>query len=199
MPARRQQGGAAVEFAVVVGVFLTLVFGIVEMARAMYICNTLQEVTRRAAAMAANTDFTNGTAIQQVREYGVLRNSPGFLPFAEPVTDAHVKIDYMAITNGEDGLEKAPIPTGSLPASPAENRTICMSDPNDARCIRLVRVRICKPGPNDCDPVPYESIVSLIPIPFPLPQSLTIVTAETLGLPAGLPPTPGTPPPSCGC
>lgn len=194
----RQQGVAAVEFALVVGIFLTLVFGIIELARAMYICNTLQEVTRRAAAMASNTDFSDGTAMQRVREYGVLRTSPGFLPFAEPVTDAHIKIDYMAITNGEDGLAIEEIPSGSLPESPDQNRRICMRNPNDPGCIRLVRVRVCMPGSGDCDPVPYQSIVSLIPIPFSLPQSITIVNAETLGMPAGLPPTPTTLPP-CGC
>ncbi len=195
---RRQQGVAAVEFALVVGIFLTLVFGVIELARAMYICNTLQEVTRRAAAMASNTDFSDGAAIQRVREYGVLRNSPGFLPFAEPVTDAHIKIDYMAIVDGEEGLELEPIPPGSLPANPAQNRITCLRNPNDSGCIRLVRVRVCMPGSGDCDPVPYQSIVSLIPIPFALPQSITIVTAETLGLPPGLPPIPTTPPP-CGC
>ena len=195
---RRQQGVAAVEFALVVGIFLTLVFGVIELARAMYICNTLQEVTRRAAAMASNTDFSDGAAMQRVREYGVLRNSPGFLPFAEPVTDAHIKIDYMAIVNGEEGPELEPIPSGSLPENPAQNRIACLRNPNDPGCIRLVRVRVCMPGSGDCDPVPYQSIVSLIPIPFALPQSITIVNAETLGLPPGLPPIPTTPPP-CGC
>jgi hypothetical protein len=62
-----------------------------------------------------------------------------------------------------------------------------MSDPNDARCIRLVRVRVCQPGGgNQCNPVPYQSLVSLIP--FPLPISTTVSLAETLGRPAGLPP-----------
>jgi len=197
---RRQHGGAAVEFALVVLTFLMLVFGILELARAMYICNTLQEVTRRAAAMAANTNFSDGAALQRVREYGVLRNSPGFLAFADPVTDAHVRIDYMAIVAGETGLAMEYIPTGSRPANPAENRLTCMTNPNDARCIRLVRVRICMPGEGDkCDSVPYRTIVSLIPIPFPLPQSITIVNAETLGMLPGLPPNPPNPPNPCGC
>lgn len=195
--AKRQNGGAAVEFALVVMIFLMLVFGILELARAMYICNTLQEVTRRAAAMAANTDFSDGASLQRVREYGVLRNSPGFLAFAEPVSDANVRIDYMAITGGTAGLTMEHIPTGSMPSNPAENRLICMTNPNDSRCIRLVRVRICLPGTGDaCDPVPYRTIVSLVPLPFPLPKSITIVNAETLGMPPGLPPNPPTP---CGC
>lgn len=200
---RREHGGAAVEFALVVLIFLMLVFGILELARAMYICNTLQEVTRRAAAMAANTDFSNGAALQRVREYGVLRNSPGFLAFAEPVTDANVRIDYMAITGGTAGMAMEHIPTGSMPSNPAKNRQICMTNPNHSRCIRLVRVRVCLPEEGDaCDPVPYRTIVSLVPLPFPLPKSITIVNAETLGMPPGLPsnpPNPPNPPNPCGC
>ena len=52
MPANnpsRQRGVAAVEFALVVIIFLTLLFGIIELARSMYVFNTLKEVTRRAA------------------------------------------------------------------------------------------------------------------------------------------------------
>lgn len=184
---QRQAGVAAVEFALVVLVFLMLVFGILEMARAMYICNTLQEVTRRTAELAANTDFSDGTALQRVRETGIFRDSPGFLIFAEPVTDAHVRIDYMAVTADGGEMAATPIPTGSLPATPLENYQVCMNDPNDARCIRLVRVRICQPG-TDCTPVPYEPIVSLIPFVFNLPFSTTVAPAETLGRPAGLPP-----------
>lgn len=195
----KQNGGAAVEFALVVLFFLTLVFGILELARAMYICNTLQEVTRRAAAMASKTDFSDAAAMQRVREYAVMRSSAGTLAFAEPITDAHVKIDYMAIVDTEGALAIAEIPPGSLPANPAANRLVCINDPNDPGCIRLVRVRICLPGGgNDCSRVPYQSIVSLVRLPFPLPDSVTIVNAETLGMPAGLPPTPTTPPP-CGC
>lgn len=186
----KQRGGAAVEFALVVVIFLTLVFGIMELARAMYICNTLQEVTRRAAALAANTDFSDGTAMQRVRERAIFRDSPGFLAFARPITDAHINIDYLAITRNGASLVTAPIPAGALPANPARNQEICMSNPNDAGCIRLVRVRMCVSGGGQCVPIPYQSIVSLVPLPFPLPVSTTIVTAETLGRPAGAAPVP---------
>jgi len=196
---RRQAGGAAVEFALVVLIFLTLIFGTMELARAMYICNTLQEVTRRAAALAANADFSDADAMDRVRAQAVFRTSPGFLMFAQPVTDAHIKIDYLAVTPGGAGLVTMPISAGSLPANPEHNQEICTGDPNSADCIRLVRVRVCLPGSGaGCDPVPYQSIVSLVPIPFPLPLATTIVTAETLGRSAGLPPSPP-PPTPCGC
>ncbi len=59
MPARasKQQGVAAVEFAVIVIFFLILLFGVLEMARLVYLFNTLQEVTRRAASIAVNSAF----------------------------------------------------------------------------------------------------------------------------------------------
>src|SRR5438067_2296548 len=94
---RKERGVSAVEFALVAPVFLLFVFGIIEFARAMYICNTLQEVTRRAAASASTTDFSDSTAMQHVRERAVFRNSPGGLAFADPVTDEYLKIDYMSI------------------------------------------------------------------------------------------------------
>jgi hypothetical protein len=167
-------------------IFFTLFFGIVELARAMYICNTLQEVTRRAAAMAVNTDFSNATAMQQLREQAIFRDSPGTMMFGDPVTDQHIKIDYLQIPSG------SPIPvsmSGALPAGPQENRVNCAINSNAANCIALVRVRICAPGGSSdtCDPVPYKTMVSLISLAFPLPPSTTIARVESLGLIPGTP------------
>jgi len=188
----RQQGLAAVEFAIVAIIFFTLFFGVVEMARMMYICNTLQEVTRRAAELAVNADFSDGAALQNIREAAVFRSSRGELMFAQPISDAHVKIDFLAITR--DGAALALTPVQSLPESPEQNQQICMMDANDPRCIRIVRVRICQPGDGStCEAVPYQPLVSLIPIPVLLhfPVSTTTSVAETLGRSAGLPPPPG--------
>jgi len=178
----RQRGVAAVEFALVAKIFFLLLFGIVELARALYICNTLQEVTRRAAALAANADFSSASAMNSVRQKAIFRNSPGLLLFANPISDQHIKIDYLSIPAGATTPEEL----GALPASPERNREICMADPNSPECIRLVRVRICLPGSGDCDSVPYKSLASMIPLPFPLPMSTTVVTAETLGQPPRL-------------
>jgi hypothetical protein len=187
----KQKGVAAVEFCIVAIIFFTLFFGVVEMARIMYICNTLQEVTRRAAERAVNADFTDSAALQGIREAAVFRNSPGALMLAEPITDAHVRIDFLAITR--DGAGLALTPVHILPDSPEQNQQICMLDANDARCIRVVRVRICLPGDDiKCEAVPFQPLASLIPIPiFHLPVSTTISVAETLGRSAGLPPAPG--------
>lgn len=175
---------AAVEFSLVALLFFTLVFGIIEIARAMYICNTLQEVTRRAAALATNTDFSNGLAMQSVREQAVFRHDPGLLAFAEPVTDRHINIDYMRVRRNGQALTMERIPDGLLPASPVDNQVNCTRDPYGEACIRLVRVRVCQPGSGEeCTPVAYRTLVSLIPLAFGLPRSTTIATAETLGLP----------------
>lgn len=186
---RKQHGVAAVEFALVALVFFMLFFGIVEVARAMYIVNTLQEVTRRAAALAANADFSKEAAVQRVRERAIFRDSPGFLVFAEPVTDKHIVIDYMWIQKTGNSMAMMPIPSGSLPASPEANFANCQGNPYSESCIRLVRVRVCETASaNDCEPVGYRNLVSLVPFTFGLPASVTVVPAETLGLPAGVPP-----------
>ena len=182
----RQHGVAALEFALVAIIFFTLFFGIVELARAMYICNTLQEVTRRAAAMAVNTDFSNAAAMQQVRQRAIFRDSPGTLMLGDPITDQHVKIDYLQIPSG------TPIPvsmSGALPASPQENRVNCATNSNAANCIALVRVRICAPGGSSgtCDPVNYKTMVSIINLDFPLPPSTAVARIESLGLVPGTP------------
>jgi len=182
----RQRGVAALEFALVAVIFFTLFFGVLELARAMYICNTLQEVTRRAAAMAVNTDFSDATAMQQLRNRAVFRDSPGTLLLGDPVSDQHIKIDYLQIPAG------AAIPvsiSGALPASPRENRVNCAINPNAGNCIQLVRVRICAPdgASGTCAPVAYKTLVSLIALAFPLPPSTTIARVETLGLAPGTP------------
>lgn len=184
----KQQGVAAVEFSFVAIVFFLIFFGIVEVSRAMYIINTLQEVTRRAAALATNTDFSNAAAMQEVRQRAIFRDSPGVLLFAQPVADTHIVIDYMWIRRAGGTMTMVPIPAASLPASPAANFANCLGDPYSEGCIRLVRVRVCQTASaDDCDPVGYQNLVSLVPLSFGLPVSMTIVTAETLGMPAGVP------------
>jgi hypothetical protein len=173
-------------------IFFLFVFGIIEIARAMYICNTVQEVTRRAAALAATSDFSSTDAMQQVRQQAIFRDSPGLLTFAQPITDDYVKIDYMSIQKSGSTLTMTPIPTGSLPSSPAVNYANCLKDPYGTSCIRLVRARVCEPDESQtCTPPPYQTLFSMIPLSFGLPAATTIVNAETLGLPEGVP--------ACGC
>lgn len=177
-----QTGTTAVEFALTAMVFFLFVFGIIEMARVVYFMNTVQEVTRGAAHAAAKTNFADSDAMDNVRRRAVFRTTSGSLLLAEPITDQHVRIDYMALV--KIGAQQVLTQVPTLPASPMINRSTCIADPNDASCIRFVRVRICQPGAaSACDPVRYTGLVPLlIPLTFNGPTATTIVTAASLGL-----------------
>ncbi len=139
---RQQAGAVVVEFAMVLLVFLVLAFGVMELARIMYMFNTLQEVTRHAATLAANTDFTDNAAKSVARQAAIFRNSPGPLALGAPITDAHVRIDYLSLIRNGANLTMTEIPTSSLPNCSANNRIGCIKDRNDPACIRFVRVRV---------------------------------------------------------
>lgn len=179
-----QQGVAAVEFALIAVAFFTLVFGVIEVARLMFLFNTLPEVTSRAANAASSTDFTNAVALDRVRQRAIFRDSPGGLVLMQELTDQSIRIDYLSINRNDDGtLTMVPIPVGSLPASPAANRRACLVDPYSATCIRIVRVRVCNVGnAGACEPMQFQSLVSLFNFSLPLPTSATLVKAKSLGL-----------------
>lgn len=191
-PARRRQAGtAAVEFALVAVVFFMFVFGIVEVARAMFVLNTLQEVTRRAAYAAASTDFRDAGALDLVRQQAIFRSSAGNLLLAAPVSDEYIRIDYLSVRRESEGSQSfEPISQASLPASPEDNRRVCLRNPNDAGCIRLVRARVCLPDAEGCAPAPFQLLLPLVTLPLSLHTAPTIVAAESLGLAPAAPEIP---------
>lgn len=181
-----QTGAAAVEFALVAVVFFMLVFGIIELARVMYMYNTLAEASRRAANAAANIDFRDSAALNRARQGAIFRDSPGALLVGDPISDQNIRIDYLYLAHQGNGtLAMTPIPSGSMPSCPARNRQNCLTNPYDSSCIRLVRARVCESGSGACDRVPYQPLFTLIAVDFLLPSSTTIVNAETLGYSAG--------------
>jgi hypothetical protein len=183
---RRQRGATVAEFALCVVIFIGVMFFVLEMARALYLWNTLQEVTRRAAYAAAVSDFSSPAVMHGVRQSAVMRDSPGTLLLGAPVSDAHVRIDYLSLTRNADGsLAPAEIAAGNLPACPAQARLNCTSNPYGANCIRLVRARICAPGTQDCGAVAYQPMFPLSAINFSLPQAVTLAKAESLGFQPG--------------
>lgn len=185
---RDAAGVVTVEFAFVVVLFLTLVCGVLELARIMYLFNTLQMVTQRAATAAANADFSSPAAIDTARQRAVFRETPGALSAGAPVTDRHVRIEYLSLS---DSGEMAAIPTANLPSCPANNRINCLQNPYGSSCIRLVRASICDPAvTGQCNSVAYEALFSFVAIPLQLPKATAIATAETLGAPPGKPPCP---------
>lgn len=182
-----QRGIAAVEFALLAIVFFTIVFGILELARAMYLFNTLQEVTRRAAALAASSAFDQDT-IDDIRSRALFRNPAGNLMLGDPITPQHLKIEYLSISSADGVLTTQP--ASPMPACPATNYINCLTDPYGANCIRLVRVRICEPGgAGDCTAVPYKMMLPFLDLSGArLPISATIVPTQGLGrVPGALP------------
>lgn len=177
-----------VEFALVSLVLFTLLFGVLEVARAIYLWNTLQEVTRRAASAATVTDFSNENAMSQVRRSAIFRNSSGPLMLGLPVTDAHLRIDYLSIARDGNGtLTMTPMSASLLPACPARNMLNCTTDPNGNNCIRLVRVRICAADGDagNCNAVSYSPLTLFPGFTMALPTATVIAKAGTLGYQAG--------------
>jgi hypothetical protein len=180
----RQAGSVAIEFALVALVFFTIVFATFELARMEFLLNTLVEVTRRAAAAAANVDYRDTTALDNVRANAVFRNSSGPLALGTPVTSDNVKIDYLSVSKATWN----PAHMSSLPACPAGNRLNCITDPNADNCIRFVRARVCASMGDDgsCDTLPYQTVFPFFDLSgMKLPAAETIVPAGTLGATAG--------------
>lgn len=189
-PRSRQTGASIVEFALILPFFLLFVFAVMELARMLYMINILQEVTRRAASSAAVADFSNTQTMAAIRRSAVFDDVTGLLPLGVPVTDAHVRIDYLSITRDADGrMTLNPIAAGNLPASPARNNVNCIQNPYGDNCIRLVRARICDPGNTGvCNAVQYLPAFPLVTFSFNLSRSITLLPAEKLGWVAGAAP-----------
>lgn len=197
MPARqtmrmrgRQEGVAAVEFAILAVLFFTMVLAAIELARVMFVINTLYEVTRHAADAASFTSHRDTTALDRIRQRAVFRDSPGDLPISSPVSDESVRIRYLALLRASDGaMTMQEIPAGSLPTCPRNNREICMADPNASNCIRFVSASICDEADQaECRHVVYQPFLPLISFPIALPKATTIRTVESFGsMPEGTP------------
>lgn len=184
---RKQHGTLAVEFALVLGVFLLLLFGLMAIAQGLYAYNMVLEVSRRAAVAAAKADPADAVALQQIRQDAVFRNSPGPLLFAAPLSDAHVRIDYLSIARSADGSLSLQ-PMVLLPASPAANRVACTTDLYSAQCVQFVRVRLCDVADLVvCQPVTLDSIFPWVQLNLTLTTATTIVKADGLGYVASPP------------
>lgn len=187
---RWQWGATAIEVAWLSPLFFALVFGVIELARLMFVFNTLQEVTRRAAAAAVNVDPNDTSAINSVKINAIFRTAPGSLTLAPEITDNNVRIDYLSLARASDGsLTILPIPQASLPSSPARNRQNCMANPNGANCIRFVRVEVCDTAnTSGCNAV--KSTISYVLGNFTvnLPKATTISPSESLGYAPGMSP-----------
>lgn len=189
----RQRGATAVEVALLCFIFFFVVFTTLELARLMYVYNTLQEVTRRAAHELSNTAPADpdSPSIVEVRRRAIFQQTGDNLVFGSPVTIDHVRVDYQSLVRDPTDGTLQRVATSPLPASAAINRHICMADPNNEGCVRFVRVRICEPGDaGTCTKVTYEPAFPLVPLSLKMPTSSTVTPAESMGFQGGMNPVP---------
>lgn len=112
MQRHRQRGLSSVEFAIVAGVLLLLMFGVLEVGRAMFVASALDESARRGARMAAVCPV-NDPAIAQAAAFNNALISD--------LDASDVAVEYLD-------------ENGAVIANPA--------DPTNFRLIRYVRVRV---------------------------------------------------------
>jgi Flp pilus assembly protein TadG len=175
-----QQGVTAVEFALVaLFIFFPLLIGIIEFGRAMFIWNTVQEITRHAARDATVTDFTSTSAMNLVRQNAIFRTSAGPLPAGPEITDTKVAIKYLNLALGT---------VDPSTTCPVKNINVCLNNPADASCIRFVQASVCQPGTgeaneNTCAPVKFVPMVSMFStiLNIDIPSSPVVMPAESLG------------------
>jgi hypothetical protein len=166
-----QRGVATLEFALGAVVFFTFIFGIIEMARALYLVSTLVEVTRNAARTAAYADMGDAATKDTVLGNAMFQ-SIGGIPLGGGLNKENLAVDFLNSTLN---------PVNVINSCPEQNILNCATDPDGAACIRFVRVRLCANAA--CAQVPY---VPLVGIGFPpgtlnLPRFTTVTPVGTLG------------------
>lgn len=160
LPGRRQSGAAAVEFALICMVFFTLMFGALEFARLLYVYNSLQEVTRRAAREMTVRWIDEEAAVKTLALFGAAA-----LPGGVEITASSINIEYLAA----DGSAVA-----VLPSDPSDNLSACGDATRTASCIDSVRVSI-----NTVNYIPMLSLFSFLNLT--LPSSSVTMHAESMG------------------
>lgn len=160
LPGNRQQGAAAVEFAILCLVFFTILFAMLEFGRMLYLYNTMQEVTRRGARAAVVRWIDQQDAIKAIALFGGTA-----IPAGAEVSLENISIEY---------LNKAGAAAAPLPADPGDNLSACGDVTRASSCIYGVRVSI--------DGVSYRPMVSLFNfLGIALPPSTVTMHAESLG------------------
>lgn len=157
---QRQQGAAAVEFAIIALLLFTILFGILEFGRLFYVYNTVQEVTRHAAreAVVRWVDNSNTSPAKVLALFG-----GASIPAGAEITAANIDIQYLTASGA------VPSP---FPLSASDNIAACLTGP--AGCIALVQVSIIGAS--------YVPMVGLFPfLNLPIPASTVTMPAESLG------------------
>jgi Flp pilus assembly protein TadG len=93
MKAQRHRGTTTVEFAIVASLLFTVLFGVIEVGRALFVWNTIGEATRRGARVAAVCP-PNHPAIAKVAVFSDPVGG-GASPILKNLTTANVQVDYL--------------------------------------------------------------------------------------------------------
>lgn len=93
MKTASQSGTTTVEFAIVATVLFTLLFGVIEVGRALFVWNTLEEATRRGARVAAVCPV-NHPSVARVAVLGDPLGG-GASPILSNLSAANVQIEYL--------------------------------------------------------------------------------------------------------
>lgn len=88
---RQQRGITTVEFAIVGAVLFTVLFGVIEFGRALFVANSLVESTRRGARVAAVCPIGDPRAAQ----VAILAGANGVSRIAPDLTTANVNVSYL--------------------------------------------------------------------------------------------------------
>lgn len=186
-PKPRQQGVAAVEFALVATILFMLLFGIIEFGRLFFTINSVQEITRRAAREQVVNWLDRSDAVKRVAVLQTEGGGPGTVNFpnatgpltvnfpgSPDITAANVQLrfynTYAAALAGGAGI------TGI--ASASDNFVNCINA--ETNCIKFVRAAMMK---LDGTPLDFKVVAPYMPAgTFPLPISTVIMPAEALGL-----------------
>ena len=94
---KNQRGAALVEFAIVAGVFLTVLFSIVEFGRLLWTHNALTDAARRGARYATvrKDDAAGILAVKNMVVYGDPNANPGTAtPVVSGLTTGNVTVSY---------------------------------------------------------------------------------------------------------
>lgn len=93
---RYEQGTTTVEFAIVATLAVILLFGVIEISRALFVWNSLAEATRRGARVAAVCPMNN-PAIARIAIFGD-PNGSNNSPILSGLTTSNVSVSYLDST-----------------------------------------------------------------------------------------------------
>ena len=95
-----ERGAALVEFAIAATVFMTMMFGVLEFSRLLWVHNALTDATRRSARYAI-TRGQNADALAAIQNLAVYGNTDGTgTPMVDGLTPDQVLVDYDGYTVG---------------------------------------------------------------------------------------------------